>query len=136
MDVMSIATTTVLTVVIMVALYHGWIIPTVVKGIEERLPTAIKAEVDTLLERVLDRIKTDISEAITEQGDVIMSKLYGAKGKNKQITQYATRYLERNGMNEDTIADAIERYGQPIVDAILKKSTADVGTPDPATSWK
>ena len=136
MDFATIAISTVLTVAVMVALYHGWIIPKVVNGIKEQLPQAIGAEVDRLLKDVLIQLNEYIGTQIGEQGDRILEKFYGKMGNKTRLTKLANTFFGRNGINEETIEDAIERYGQPIVDAILAKSTpVDVGTPDTATPW-
>ena len=142
MDLTTIAVSTVLTVAVMLLIYHCWIIPKVVDGIKTELPPTILAIVDekfnALMQTIADTIsgklaevKENVAETIEEKSLKIAQSIGGKKGSATRLANMAAAFLQKNGVTDDTLNEVIARYGEEALQKIAEKSkpaAADNGT--------
>ena len=112
-----------ITIPTMILLYHKWIIPRVIKGVKEELPPAVISIVDEKISAFFESLQLYIDDKITS---VKMSTL-GQKGAKARIVSLALDYLDKNGVNGDTLGHIVEKYGQGALDEIAKMSQKPQG---------
>ena len=126
MDVLTIFLSSILSVVFtipsMLLLYHKWIIPKILAGVSEKLPPAIIGVVDTKIDNFKEYLDTQI--------DNVKMSILGKMGGSKRTLNMINRFFDKAGITDETIQTAIERYGEDLVNRVVKKST---GQEDPNT---
>ena len=124
MDVLTILLSAILSVVFtipsMLLLYHKWIIPKILQGVAEKLPPAIIGVVDAKI--------GDFKEYLDVQIDNVKMSILGKMGGSKRTINMITRFFDKAGISDETIQTAIEKYGEDLVNRVVKKST---GQEDP-----
>lgn len=124
MDVLTIFLSSILSVVFtipsMLLLYHKWIIPKILAGVSEKLPPAIIGVVDTKIDNFKEYLDTQI--------DNVKMSILGKMGGSKRTLNMINRFFDKAGITDETIQTAIERYGEDLVNRVVKKST---GQDDP-----
>lgn len=119
MDILTIVVSAVLSVTFtiptMLILYHKWIIPKILQGVSEKLPPAIIGVVD----QKIDNFK----EYLDEQIDSVKMSILGKLGGSKRTLGYVQKFFEKSGITDETIQTAIEKYGEDLVNAVVKKSS-------------
>jgi len=124
MDVLTILLSAILSVVFtipsMLLLYHKWIIPKILEGVSEKLPPAIISVVDAKI--------GDFKEYLDVQIDNVKMSILGKMGGSKRTINMITRFFDKAGISDETIQTAIEKYGEDLVNRVVKKST---GQEDP-----
>lgn len=123
MDILTILVSaifsTVLTIPAMLVLYHSIIIPQMVTGVKQELPSAILTVVDN---KIADFQKF-LVEYISDQIDRVKMSVLGVKSSKKKILDYALQFIERNGLNPDTFERIREKYGDEAVNEVAKMFT-------------
>lgn len=118
MDVLTIMLSAVLSVVFtipsMLLLYHKWIIPKILAGVSEKLPPAIIGVVDAKI--------GDFKDYLDEQIDNVKMSILGKMGGSKRTLNMISRFFDKAGISDETVQTAIERYGEDLVNKVVKKS--------------
>jgi hypothetical protein len=119
MDVLTILLSAILSVVFtipsMLLLYHKWIIPKILAGVAEKLPPAIIGVVDAKI--------GDFKEYLDVQIDNVKMSILGKMGGSKRTINMITRFFDKAGITDETVQTAIERYGEDLVNKVVKRST-------------
>jgi hypothetical protein len=119
MDVLTILLSAILSVVFtipsMLLLYHKWIIPKILAGVAEKLPPAIIGVVDAKI--------GDFKEYLDVQIDNVKMSILGKMGGSKRTINMITRFFDKAGITDETVQTAIERYGEDVVNKVVKRST-------------
>ena len=127
MDILTILLSAILSVVFtipsMLLLYHKWIIPKILAGVAEKLPPAIIGVVDAKI--------GDFKEYLDVQIDNVKMSILGKMGGSKRTINMINRFFDKAGITDETIQTAIEKYGEDLVNRVVKKST---GQEDPNNS--
>ena len=127
MDILTILLSAILSVVFtipsMLLLYHKWIIPKILAGVAEKLPPAIIGVVDAKI--------GDFKEYLDVQIDNVKMSILGKMGGSKRTINMITRFFDKAGITDETVQTAIEKYGEDLVNKVVKKST---GQDDPNNS--
>lgn len=118
MDVLTIILSAVLSVVFtipsMLLLYHKWIIPKILVGVAEKLPPAIIKVVDEKIDNFKDYLD--------EQIDNVKMSIIGKMGGSKRTLNMISRFFDKAGISDETVQTAIEKYGEDLVNKVVKKS--------------
>ena len=118
MDVLTILLSAVLSVVFtipsMLLLYHKWIIPKILAGVSEKLPPAIIGVVDAKI--------GDFKDYLDEQIDNVKMSILGKMGGSKRTLNMISRFFDKAGISDETVQTAIEKYGEDLVNKVVKKS--------------
>ena len=118
MDVLTILLSALLSVVFtiptMLLLYHKWIIPKILAGVSEKLPPAIIS--------VVDKKINDFKDYLDEQIDNVKMSILGKMGGSKRTLNMINRFFDRAGITDETVQTAIEKYGEDLVNKVVKKS--------------
>ena len=118
MDVLTIMLSAVLSVVFtipsMLLLYHKWIIPKILAGVAEKLPPAIIGVVDEKI--------GDFKDYLDEQIDNVKMSILGKMGGSKRTLNMISRFFDKAGISDETVQTAIEKYGEDLVNKVVKKS--------------
>ena len=118
MDVLTIMLSAVLSVVFtipsMLLLYHKWIIPKILAGVAEKLPPAIIGVVDEKI--------GDFKDYLDEQIDNVKMSILGKMGGSKRTLNMINKFFDRAGITDETVQTAIEKYGEDLVNKVVKKS--------------
>ena len=118
MDVLTILLSALLSVVFtiptMLLLYHKWIIPKILAGVSEKLPPAIIG--------VVDKKINDFKDYLDEQIDNVKMSILGKMGGSKRTLNMINKFFDRAGITDETVQTAIERYGEDLVNKVVKKS--------------
>jgi hypothetical protein len=119
MDILTIVVSAVLSVTFtiptMLILYHKWIIPKILQGVSEKLPPAIIGVVD----QKIDNFK----EYLDEQIDSVKMSVLGKLGGSKRTLGLVQKFFDTSGITDETIQTAIEKYGEDLVNKVVKKSS-------------
>lgn len=110
--ILSAVFSTLLTVPVMLILYHKVIIPKILVGVKADLPPAIMAIVDQKL--------AEFKSFIEDKFESARMAILGKNGNQKRLLGYAARFLEKNGVTEDTVQTVADRYGTEILEMIAK----------------
>lgn len=125
MDILTVSVSailsTVLTIPAMLILYHSIIIPKMVMGVKQELPSVILTVVDN---KIADFQKF-LVEYISDQIDRVKMSILGVKSSKKKILDYALQFIERNGLNPDTFERIREKYGEEAVNEVARMFTKD-----------
>ena len=110
--------------VIIVQLYNGYIIPHIIKGVKDELMDAIDGWVDGMTADIGDRIAQEINDNVLS----LKRSFAGKRGRDSQTFQRALSYLstelkddQDEQTQDDIIADAVVKYSQPVVNAVLDR---------------
>jgi len=118
MDILTILLSSILSVVLtipsMLLLYHKWIIPKILNGVRQELPPAIIAIVDQKI--------GDFKDYLDEQIDNVKMSMLGKLGGSKRTIGLINKFFEKSGISDETIQLAIEKYGEDLVNKVVKKS--------------
>lgn len=118
MDVLTILLSALLSVVFtiptMLILYHKWIIPKILVGVSEKLPPAII--------EVVDKKINDFKDYLDEQIDNVKMSILGKMGGSKRTLNMINKFFDRAGITDETVQTAIEKYGEDLVNKVVKKS--------------
>lgn len=118
MDVLTIMLSALLSVVFtipsMLLLYHKWIIPKILAGVSEKLPPAIIG--------VVDKKINDFKDYLDEQIDNVKMSIIGKMGGSKRTLNMISRFFDKAGISDETVQTAIEKYGEDLVNKVVKKS--------------
>jgi len=146
MDVTTIVVSTALTVAVMLAIYHLWIIPKVVDGIKTELPDAILGIVDSKFDTVLavitetlagkiGEVKENIAETIENKTMSITKSIAGKKGAQSYVASLAEKFLLKNGVTDETLETVASKYGEEALAMIVKKSKPATEENGAGTTW-
>lgn len=126
-------------ILLIVAIYSYWIIPTIVSRVKDELMVSI--------EQWITSTKDDLSNTITVNIDDMRQKVIGVisgyRGNKARQMTLAQQFLAANlndkediesEGNEDVITQAIAAYGDKIVKTALKTIMADKPAADPETA--
>jgi hypothetical protein len=123
MDVLTIILSAILSVVFtipsMLLLYHKWIIPKILAGVSQQLPPAIIKVVDEKIDNFKDYLD--------EQIDNVKMSVLGKMGGSKRTIGLINKFFEKSGITDETIQMAIEKYGEDLVNKVVKKSSNEGG---------
>ena len=123
MDVLTIMLSAVLSVVFtipsMLLLYHKWIIPKILNGVRQELPPAIISIVDEKIGAFKDYLD--------EQIDSVKMSVLGKLGGSKRTIGLINKFFEKSGITDETVQMAIEKYGEDLVNKVVKKSGNEGG---------
>ena len=123
MDILTIALSSILSVVLtipsMLLLYHKWIIPKILAGVSQQLPPAIIGVVDEKIDNFKDYLD--------EQIDNVKMSVLGKLGGSKRTLGLVNKFFEKSGITDETIQMAIEKYGEDLVNKVVKKSSNEGG---------
>lgn len=128
-------------ILVIVAVYSYWIIPTIVARVKDELMVSI--------EQWITSTKDDLSNTIVLNIDDMRKKLTGVisgyRGNKARQLSLATQFLSANlddpddidnEQSEDVITQAIAAYGEKIVKAALKSiKTEKPPAADQAAVW-
>jgi len=123
MDILTIMLSSILSVVLtipsMLLLYHKWIIPKILNGVRQELPPAIIAIVDQKI--------GDFKDYLDEQIDNVKMSVLGKLGGSKRTIGLINKFFEKSGITDETIQTAIEKYGEDLVNKVVKRSSNEGG---------
>ena len=123
MDILTIVLSSILSVVLtipsMLLLYHKWIIPKILTGVSEKLPPAIIKVVD----EKIDNFKIYLDEQI----DNVKMSVLGKLGGSKRTIGLINKFFEKSGITDETVQMAIEKYGEDLVNKVVKRSNNEGG---------
>lgn len=109
---------------IIVILYNHYIIPHIIIGVKDEMMKSIEGWVDTMTKQLSDKIADEINDNVLS----LKRSIVGKRGRQTQLLAAAQSYLsdnlsedENDPNNEDVIVQAVAKYSQPIVDAVLSK---------------
>ena len=148
MDVTTIVVSTALTVAVMLAIYHLWIIPKVVDGIKTELPDAILGIVDSKFDTVLavitetlagkiGEVKENIAETIESKTMSITKSIAGKKGATSYAASLAEKFLLKNGVTDENLETVMTKYGQEALEMLVKKTSKPADADNvPGDQWK
>ena len=126
MDILTIVLSSILSVVLtipsMLLLYHKWIIPKILTGVSEKLPPAIIKVVD----EKIDNFKVYLDEQI----DNVKMSVLGKLGGSKRTIGLINKFFEKSGITDETVQMAIEKYGEDLVNKVVKRSNNEGGNPE------
>lgn len=119
MDILTIVLSSILSVVLtipsMLLLYHKWIIPKILAGVSEKLPPAIIGVVDEKIDNFKDYLD--------EQIDNVKMSVLGKLGGSKRTIGLINKFFEKSGITDETVQMAIEKYGEDLVNKVVKRSS-------------
>lgn len=123
MDILTIVLSSILSVVLtipsMLLLYHKWIIPKILDGVRQELPPAIIKIVDEKIGAFRDYLD--------EQIDNVKMSVLGKMGGSKRTIGLINKFFEKSGITDETVQMAIEKYGEDLVNKVVKKSSNEGG---------
>lgn len=123
MDILTIVLSSILSVVLtipsMLLLYHKWIIPKILDGVRQELPPAIIKIVDEKIGAFRDYLD--------EQIDNVKMSVLGKMGGSKRTIGLINKFFEKSGITDETVQMAIEKYGEDLVNKVVKKSNNEGG---------
>ena len=123
MDILTIALSSILSVVLtipsMLLLYHKWIIPKILDGVRQELPPAIIAIVDEKI--------GNFKDYLDEQIENVKMSVLGKLGGSKRTIGLINKFFEKSGITDETIQMAIEKYGEDLVNKVVKRSNNEGG---------
>ncbi len=123
MDILTIVLSSILSVVLtipsMLLLYHKWIIPKILAGVSQQLPPAIIGVVDEKIDNFKDYLD--------EQIDNVKMSVLGKLGGSKRTLGLVNKFFEKSGITDETIQMAIEKYGEDLVNKVVKRSNNEGG---------
>ena len=123
MDILTIVLSSILSVVLtipsMLLLYHKWIIPKILTGVSEKLPPAIIKVVDEKIDNFKDYLD--------EQIDNVKMSVLGKLGGSKRTIGLINKFFEKSGITDETVQMAIEKYGEDLVNKVVKRSNNEGG---------
>ena len=123
MDILTIVLSSILSVVLtipsMLLLYHKWIIPKILAGVSQQLPPAIIGVVDEKIDNFKDYLD--------EQIDNVKMSVLGKLGGSKRTLGLVNKFFEKSGITDETVQMAIEKYGEDLVNKVVKKSSNEGG---------
>lgn len=123
MDILTIVLSSILSVVLtipsMLLLYHKWIIPKILDGVRQELPPAIIKIVDEKIGAFRDHLD--------EQVDNVKMSVLGKLGGSKRTLGLVNKFFEKSGITDETVQMAIEKYGEDLVNKVVKKSSNEGG---------
>ena len=123
MDILTIVLSSILSVVLtipsMLLLYHKWIIPKILNGVRQELPPAIIAIVDEKIGAFRDYLD--------EQIDNVKMSVLGKMGGSKRTIGLINKFFEKSGITDETVQMAIEKYGEDLVNKVVKRSSNEGG---------
>ena len=123
MDILTIVLSSILSVILtipsMLLLYHKWIIPKILTGVSEKLPPAIIKVVD----EKIDNFKIYLDEQI----DNVKMSVLGKLGGSKRTIGLINKFFEKSGITDETVQMAIEKYGEDLVNKVVKRSNNEGG---------
>ena len=123
MDILTIVLSSILSVVLtipsMLLLYHKWIIPKILTGVSEKLPPAIIKVVDEKIDNFKDYLD--------EQIDNVKMSVLGKLGGSKRTIGLINKFFEKSGITDETVQMAIEKYGEDLVNKVVKRSSNEGG---------
>ena len=123
MDILAIVLSSILSVVLtipsMLLLYHKWIIPKILTGVSEKLPPAIIKVVDEKIDNFKDYLD--------EQIDNVKMSVLGKLGGSKRTIGLINKFFEKSGITDETVQMAIEKYGEDLVNKVVKRSSNEGG---------
>ena len=123
MDILTIMLSSILSVVLtipsMLLLYHKWIIPKILNGVRQELPPAIISIVDEKI--------GNFKDYLDEQIDSVKMSVLGKLGGSKRTIGLINKFFEKSGITDETVQMAIEKYGEDLVNKVVKKSSNEGG---------
>ena len=123
MDILTIVLSSILSVVLtipsMLLLYHKWIIPKILNGVRQELPPAIISIVDEKI--------GNFKDYLDEQIDSVKMSVLGKLGGSKRTIGLINKFFEKSGITDETVQMAIEKYGEDLVNKVVKKSSNEGG---------
>lgn len=123
MDILTIVLSSILSVVLtipsMLLLYHKWIIPKILAGVSEKLPPAIIGVVDEKIDNFKDYLD--------EQIENVKMSVLGKLGGSKRTIGLINKFFEKSGITDETVQMAIEKYGEDLVNKVVKRSNNEGG---------
>ena len=123
MDILTIVLSSILSVVLtipsMLLLYHKWIIPKILAGVSQQLPPAIIKVVDEKIDNFKDYLD--------EQIDNVKMSVLGKLGGSKRTIGLINKFFEKSGITDETVQMAIEKYGEDLVNKVVKRSSNEGG---------
>lgn len=123
MDILTIVLSSILSVVLtipsMLLLYHKWIIPKILAGVSQQLPPAIIKVVDEKIDNFKDYLD--------EQIDNVKMSVLGKMGGSKRTIGLINKFFEKSGITDETVQMAIEKYGEDLVNKVVKRSNIEGG---------
>ena len=123
MDILTIVLSSILSVVLtipsMLLLYHKWIIPKILAGVSKQLPPAIIGVVDEKIDNFKDYLD--------EQIENVKMSVLGKLGGSKRTIGLINKFFEKSGITDETIQMAIEKYGEDLVNKVVKRSNNEGG---------
>lgn len=123
MDILTIVLSSILSVILtipsMLLLYHKWIIPKILAGVSQQLPPAIIGVVDEKIDNFKDYLD--------EQIDNVKMSVLGKLGGSKRTLGLVNKFFEKSGITDETIQTAIEKYGEDLVNKVVKRSSNEGG---------
>ena len=123
MDILTITLSSILSVVLtipsMLLLYHKWIIPKILNGVRQELPPAIISIVDEKIGAFRDYLD--------EQIENVKMSVLGKLGGSKRTIGLINKFFEKSGITDETVQMAIEKYGEDLVNKVVKRSSNEGG---------
>ena len=123
MDILTIVLSSILSVVLtipsMLLLYHKWIIPKILNGVRQELPPAIISIVDEKI--------GNFKDYLDEQIDSVKMSVLGKLGGSKRTIGLINKFFEKSGITDETVQMAIEKYGEDLVNKVVKRSNNEGG---------
>ena len=123
MDILTIMLSSILSVVLtipsMLLLYHKWIIPKILNGVRQELPPAIISIVDEKI--------GNFKDYLDEQIDSVKMSVLGKLGGSKRTIGLINKFFEKSGITDETVQMAIEKYGEDLVNKVVKRSSNEGG---------
>lgn len=123
MDILTIALSSILSVVLtipsMLLLYHKWIIPKILDGVRQELPPAII--------KIVDEKIGAFKDYLDEQIDNVKMSVLGKLGGSKRTIGLINKFFEKSGITDETVQMAIEKYGEDLVNKVVKRSNNEGG---------
>ena len=117
--VLSSILSVVLTIPSMLLLYHKWIIPKILNGVRQELPPAIISIVDEKI--------GNFKDYLDEQIDSVKMSVLGKLGGSKRTIGLINKFFEKSGITDETVQMAIEKYGEDLVNKVVKRSSNEGG---------
>ena len=123
MDILTIMLSSILSVVLtipsMLLLYHKWIIPKILDGVRQELPPAII--------KIVDEKIGAFKDYLDEQIDNVKMSVLGKLGGSKRTIGLINKFFEKSGITDETVQMAIEKYGEDLVNKVVKRSSNEGG---------
>ena len=123
MDILTIVLSSILSVVLtipsMLLLYHKWIIPKILDGVRQELPPAII--------KIVDEKIGAFKDYLDEQIDNVKMSVLGKLGGSKRTIGLINKFFEKSGITDETVQMAIEKYGEDLVNKVVKRSNNEGG---------